>query len=76
MSKNMHLDVGPPSDVGMKTKNKYPNLCNIAMRFLIIPDTSAYSERIFSTAGYILNFKRSRLSGNHAKIIIFLNTNL
>jgi hypothetical protein len=57
-------------------KNNYPNLYNIAMRFLIIQATSANSERVFSTAGYILSCKRSRLSEVHAKMLIFLNKNL
>ena len=53
----------------------YPRLYKLAKRVLIVPATSADSERVFSTAGYILNFKRSRLSGAHANMLIFLNKN-
>jgi hypothetical protein len=47
-----------------------------AMKYLAIPATSCPSERIFSTAGYILNQKRTRLSGHHVDQLLFLNENL
>ncbi len=41
------------------------------MRYLIVPATRAESERVFSTAGYILSLKRAKLSGIHANMLIF-----
>ncbi len=59
-----------------KHKDIYPNLHKIAIRYLIVPATSAESERVFSTAGYILSLKRAKLSGIHANMLIFLNKNM
>ena len=53
----------------------FPNLYEIAIEHLIIPATSADSERIFSSAGYVLSQKRSRLTGDHVNILIYLNKN-
>lgn len=57
-------------------KENFKRLYKIAIKFLIIPATSAASERIFSTAGLILNKKRSKLSPQHASLLIFLNKHL
>jgi ribosomal protein S8 len=46
------------------------------MEILIIPASSASSERVFSTAGYILNKKRTRLTSKHLDILIFLKYQL
>jgi hypothetical protein len=55
---------------------KFPLLHRVAMEVLIIPATSASSERVFSVAGYILNKKRTRLTGNRVNILIFLKYQL
>jgi hypothetical protein len=57
-------------------KNYYPKLFKLAMSYLIIPATSAPSERVFSIAGYLLNGKRNRLSNEHLNTLIFLHSNL
>lgn len=57
-------------------KEKYPSLYKIAMQHLIVPATSAESERIFSLAGNLVTVKRSRLTGEHLNMLIFLNKNL
>ena len=72
-SLKIHEDV---FDWWHKHKKIYPHLYKMAMRYLIVPATSADSERVFSTAGYVLSCKRSKLSGSHANMIIFLNKNL
>ena len=41
--------------------NRFPKLARAAKRCLCIPATSMPSERIFSTAGYIVNKRRSSL---------------
>jgi hypothetical protein len=51
------------------------NVSNAASKYLYIPATSALSERVFSVSGYVLNQKRSRLSGKHLDALIFLKLN-
>ena len=53
----------------------YPLLAAMALRYLNIPATSVPSERVFSTAGTILNKKRSKLSSDNADMLIFLHSN-
>lgn len=54
----------------------YPNISNQAKRFLAIQGSSVPAERVFSTAGAVLNDKRSRLDGGNVNKIIFLNKNM
>ena len=54
-------------------RNSFPYLYKLAKKYLIIPATSAASERVFSTAGYILNERRTRLKDDHLDMLIFLN---
>jgi hypothetical protein len=56
-------------------KELFPILCKLSCKFLIIPGTSASSERIFSLAGNIIAQKRTRLSSKHISMMIFLNKN-
>ena len=58
-----------------KNKSSFPRLYPKAIKHLIIPATSADSERVFSTSGLVLSEKRSRLSAEHANMLIFLNKN-
>ena len=57
-------------------KSVYPRLHALMLKYLIIPGTSAASERVFSTAGLILEDRRSRLSDEHVNMLIFLYKNL
>jgi hypothetical protein len=57
-------------------KGIYPRLHGLMLKYLIIPATSAASERVFSTAGLILEDRRSRLSDEHVNMLIFLYKNL
>lgn len=59
-----------------KNKFVFPCLHKLAMQHLIVPATSADSERVFSTTGNVLSARRSRLTGIHANMIIFLNSYL
>ena len=54
----------------------YPNLAKQAREILGIPATSVPSERAFSTAGNIVNHKRSRLTTEHVNMLVFLSKNL
>ena len=53
-----------------------PKLNALAIKYLIIPATSAESERVFSTAGLIIDEKRNKLSNQHLNTSIFLYKNL
>lgn len=58
-------------------KNEYgfPNLANLAKRFLSIQVTSAPSERAFSTAGLVVTSRRSSLHPLKVKKILFVHDN-
>ena len=45
-------------------------------RYLCVPATSTPSERCFSTAGELVSQRRSNLSDQNIKMILFLNKNL
>lgn len=55
---------------------KYPHLAQLARKYLGVPGTSVRSERVFSTAGNIVNKKRSALDSEHVDRLIFLANNL
>nr|XP_055067976.1 E3 SUMO-protein ligase ZBED1-like [Misgurnus anguillicaudatus] len=56
------------------TKN--PHLAQLAMKYLSVPGTSVRSERVFSTAGHIVNKKRSALDPENVDRLVFLSNNL
>lgn len=58
-----------------KNNQKMPNLSKIAMKYLIIPATSASSERLFSKAGRIYSPLRCSLSYKTGQVLIFLRGN-
>ncbi len=60
----------------VSNKNMYPNIFNIALKYLSPPSSSVYSERVFSEAGNISTEKRSRLAPHKADNILFLHHNL
>lgn len=43
------------------------------MKYLIIPASSAPSERIFSLTGQVLSERRSRLSAENVNSLVVLN---
>lgn len=55
---------------------RLPTLAATAAKLLCAPCTSVESERLFSTASTIIEEHRSRLKGQHAKMLIFLKKNL
>ena len=55
---------------------QFPYLSKLAKKYLCIPATSVSSERAFSTAGHVINSKRSCLLPEHANMLIFLAHNL
>ncbi|XP_071845742.1 E3 SUMO-protein ligase ZBED1-like [Apostichopus japonicus] len=54
----------------------FPILSTLAQRYLGTPSTSVPSERIFSTAGNIVNSKRSCFLPANVNILVFWNKNL
>ena len=57
-------------------KVSFPYLYQIALRHLHIPATSVPSERVFSTAGNVVNLKRASLHPDNVDILIFLHHNV
>ncbi|KAL1275997.1 hypothetical protein QQF64_035620 [Cirrhinus molitorella] len=55
---------------------RLPTLAATAAKFLSAPCTSVESERLFSTASIIVEEHRSRLTAQHAEMLIFLKKNL
>ncbi|XP_041726892.2 E3 SUMO-protein ligase ZBED1-like isoform X1 [Coregonus clupeaformis] len=53
-------------------ENELPVLSTLAKRYLCIPGTSVPAERVFSTAGDIVNAQRSVLRPDHVDQLIFL----
>ena len=53
----------------------FPNLYLVALEFLIVPATSVPSERVFSTAGGVINKHRTRLQKSTANKLIVLKQN-
>ncbi|KAL3066044.1 hypothetical protein OYC64_016061 [Pagothenia borchgrevinki] len=58
-----------------KNEGRYRKLSVLAKEYLAIPATSVPAERVFSTAGLIVNRLRTRLSPEHVDMLIFLNKN-
>ena len=54
----------------------YPNVSVLAKQILCVPATSVSSERVFSTAGFCSDKRRSNLAPENLDKLIFLNKNL
>lgn len=57
-------------------EQEYPQLFRVAKCFLCIPGTSVSAERVFSSAGDIVNAQRSVLKAGHVDQLVFLHKNL
>lgn len=53
----------------------FPHLAELAQKYLAIVATSTTSERLFSTAGNIINSKRAALSTEYVNELVFLHEN-
>lgn len=51
----------------------FPSLARLAVKYLVIPPSSAASERVFSLAGNIVTKKRNRLGDDTVDALVFLN---
>ena len=52
--------------------SNFPSVARLAGRYLCIPATSVPSERVFSSAGNIVNSKRSSLKPENVNMLVFL----
>ena len=57
-------------------EHRFKVLCKLAWKLLCIPATSVPSEKLFSSAGTIVNKKRASLSPNNVDMLTFLCKNL
>ncbi|TKS72006.1 Zinc finger BED domain-containing protein 1 [Collichthys lucidus] len=55
---------------------RYPYIAQVAKKYLTVPGTSVRSERVFSSAGNIVNKKRSALAADHVDRLVFLANNM
>ena len=62
-------------DWWQKSKNQFPPLSKLARFLFAIPSTSAAIERSWSSAGLIITSKRSQLSANNFRNLIFVHEN-
>ena len=65
-----------PLDFWKANEGRFPALAQAARSYLCSPCTSIDSERLFSTAGLIMDEKRSRLTAKNAEMLIFSKANL
>nr|XP_054762973.1 E3 SUMO-protein ligase ZBED1-like [Lytechinus pictus] len=57
-------------------EDAYPRVAQLAKKYLTLPATSVPSERVFSSAGNIVNKKRSCLEPENVDLLVFLKGNL
>ena len=55
---------------------RYPHIAQMAKKYLSMPGSSVRSERVFSSAGNIVNKKRSALAPSNVDYLVFLANNL
>ena len=67
---------GCPLKWWQEHSSQYPLLSLLAKACLSVPATSVPSERIFSTAGDIVNAQRSQLLPENVDMLIFLKKNI
>lgn len=59
-----------------KNVKKYPDLSILAKKILCVPASSASSERNFSTAGIVVDKRRSNIKPNKVDALLFMHDNL
>ncbi|XP_041468262.1 E3 SUMO-protein ligase ZBED1-like [Lytechinus variegatus] len=57
-------------------EDAHPRVAQLAKKYLTLPATSVPSERVFSSAGNIVNKKRSCLEPENVDMLVFLKGNL
>jgi len=74
LSPNLRMCDDPLTFWKNNMKN-FPVLSRLATKYLSVPGSSASSERVFSTSGYIVNDLRNRLTQKNAEMLVFLKCN-
>ena len=70
------IDKENPLKWWLSNEKYLPHLSLVARKYLCIPATSVPSERAFSTAGCVVNKKRSCLLPENVNKLVFLAENL
>ncbi|XP_057181378.1 zinc finger BED domain-containing protein 4-like [Triplophysa rosa] len=65
-----------PLEYWRNNQSRFPDLAQMARRYLSAPSTSTDSERLFSAASHITDEKRNRLSCEKAEKLLFIKKNL
>ncbi|XP_067300896.1 zinc finger BED domain-containing protein 4-like [Pseudorasbora parva] len=65
-----------PLEFWRTNQGRFPDLAQMARRYLSAPCTSTDSERLFSAASHIIDEKRNRLSCEKAEKLLFIKKNL
>uniref|UniRef100_A0AAV2JHH6 HAT C-terminal dimerisation domain-containing protein n=1 Tax=Knipowitschia caucasica TaxID=637954 RepID=A0AAV2JHH6_KNICA len=65
-----------PLDFWAKNKSRFPDLAQIARKYLSAPCTSVDSERLFSAAANVMDEKRNRLGCEKAEMIPLIRPEL
>ncbi|XP_052806299.1 E3 SUMO-protein ligase ZBED1-like [Mya arenaria] len=69
-------DATPALEWWRRNENRFPKVAQVARSVLAVPATSVPSERVFSSAGLVLNKLRNRLNSDIVDVILFLNKNM
>lgn len=64
-----------PYEWWKQNKHQYPNIAEVATRYLPIPATQVASERMFSVSGNIVTQRRELLRPDHVEQLTFLHDN-
>ncbi|KAF1759561.1 hypothetical protein GCK72_016028 [Caenorhabditis remanei] len=77
---DLYLSTRPDPSVNpfqfWKDATTFPNLKNLALKYLCIPATSTESERLFSVTGMICTDKRTRMRSDRVERLTTCNLNL
>ncbi|XP_031154118.1 zinc finger BED domain-containing protein 4-like [Sander lucioperca] len=65
-----------PLEFWRTNQGRFPDLAQMARRYLSAPCTSTDSERLFSAASHVIDEKRNRLSCDKAEKLLFIKKNL
>ena len=58
-----------------ENSKEFPKLARLAQKYLAVPSSTVYSERLFSEAGNIYEKHCSRILPENAEILLFLHHN-
>ena len=65
-----------PLEWWKRNESVYPGLAKVAKKYLVVPATSAPSERLFSKSGKVVNELRASLKPDKVEMLTFLARNI